>query len=83
MHKSSSPELRKLLRLSLGIQHCELIVYQVCPNGESRMTLTFLWFGQICVLVAVAVLEECCMAFANMQWLFLSGERIVAHGPLF
>ena len=24
-------------------------------------------FGQICVLVAVAILEDCCMAFANMQ----------------
>ena len=23
--------------------------------------------GQICVLVAVAILEDCCMAFANMQ----------------
>ena len=23
-----------------------------------------------------------CMAFADMQWLFLSGEGIVAHGPL-
>ena len=32
--------------------------------------------------VAVAILEECCMTFAFMQKLFLSVERIVAHGPL-
>ena len=30
----------------------------------------------------MAILEECCMAFANMQWLFLSDERRVAHGAL-
>ena len=46
------------------------------------MTFDRLRYGQICVPVAVAILEECCMAFANMQTLFLSGERIVAHGPL-
>ena len=28
----------------------------------------------------MAILEEFCMAFANM--LFLSGEQIVVHGPL-
>ena len=44
--------------------------------------LIFLWYGQICVPAAVAILEEYCMAFANMQQLFLSGERIVAHGHL-
>ena len=42
----------------------------------------FLQHCQICVLVAVAILEECCRASADMQWLFFSGERIVAHGPL-
>ena len=31
------------------------------------------------VLVAVAILEECCMASADMQWLFYSGGRIVAR----
>ena len=36
----------------------------------------------ICVLVAVAIQEEFCMAFADMQLLFLSDERIVAHGLL-
>ena len=46
------------------------------------MTFDFLWYGHICALVAVAILEECCMAFANMQKLFLSGEQIVAHVPL-
>ena len=45
------------------------------------MTLTFLL--QICVLVAVAMLEECCMSSADMQWLFDSGKQIMAHGPLF
>ena len=27
--------------------------------------------------------EECSMASADMQWLFYSGEQIVAHGLLF
>ena len=44
--------------------------------------LTFIWHGQIYVLVAVAILEECCMAYADMQCLFYSGERIVVHEPL-
>ena len=30
----------------------------------------------------MAILEECCIASADMQWLFYSGERIVGHGPL-
>ena len=40
--------------------------------------MIFLWYGQICVPVAVAILEECCMTFADIQKLFLSVERIVA-----
>ena len=28
--------------------------------------MTFLWNGQICVPVAVAIIEDCCMAFVNM-----------------
>ena len=27
----------------------------------------FLWYGKTRVPVAVAILEDCCMAFANMQ----------------
>ena len=34
------------------------------------------------VPVAVAVLKDCFMVFADMRWLFYSGERIVAYGPL-
>ena len=30
----------------------------------------------------MAILEECCMASADMQWLIYSGERILAHGHL-
>ena len=30
----------------------------------------------------MAILEESCMASADMQWPFYSGEQIVAHGPL-
>ena len=44
--------------------------------------LAFLWHGQIFALVAVAILEECYMASADMQWLFYSGERSMAHEPL-
>ena len=35
------------------------------------LPLTFSWYGQICVPVAVAILEDCCMAFANMQVIVL------------
>ena len=38
-------------------------------------------YGQIYVLIAVTILE-CCLVFADMQYLFLSSEQIVAHGPL-
>ena len=31
------------------------------------MTFEGFMYGQICVPVAVAILEDCCMAFANMQ----------------
>ena len=44
--------------------------------------LTFLRHSQVSVLVAVAILEECYMAFADMQWLFYSGEQIVAYEPI-
>ena len=47
------------------------MIYQLC----SRQC-------QISVPVAVAVLEECCMASVDMQLLLYSGERILAHGPL-
>ena len=30
----------------------------------------------------MVILEESCMASADIQWPFYSGERIVAHGPL-
>ena len=47
-----------------------------------RVTYDLLPQGQIYVLVAVAILEECCMVSADMQWLFYSGEQIMAHRPL-
>ena len=31
------------------------------------MTFDLLWYGQICVPVAVTILDDYCMAFANMQ----------------
>ena len=78
---SSSPVIRKLIGWILGTASGT----QGLPsysNDETRMTFDLLWFGQICTTVAVSILEECCMAFANMQWVFLSGELIVAHGLL-
>ena len=50
----------------------------VCSNGDPRITFD----SQISVLVTVAILEEYCIASAVMQWLFYSGERIMAYGPL-
>ena len=58
---------KKAFRLNLGIQPRGLKVYQLCLNDETRMTIALLWFGEICVPVAVAILEDCCIAFANMQ----------------
>ena len=34
-------------------------------------------------LVAMTGLEKCCITSAYLQWLFHSGERAMAHGPLF
>ena len=34
------------------------------------------------LLVAMTGLEKCCITSAHLQWLFHSGERAVAHGPL-
>ena len=73
----SSPEPRKLWSW--------ILVYWSWRQGLPSFLgspLTFLQHGQICVLVAVAILEECCMASADMQWVFYSGERIVIHRPL-
>ena len=53
------------------------MTYQVCSNDDPRMTCDL-----FSVLVAVAILEECCMASAVMQWLFYSVEQVVAHWPL-
>ena len=47
-----------------------------------RCYVTFLRQGLICVLVDVIILEECCMTSANMQWLFNSDDRIMAHWPV-
>ena len=44
--------------------------------------LTFLQHGRIPVVFAVAILGECCI-YADIQWLFYPGERIVAHGSSF
>ena len=44
--------------------------------------LTLLRHGQNSVLFAVAILDECCRASADMQWPFYSGKRIVTHEPL-
>ena len=44
--------------------------------------MTFLGRYQFSDLIAVAILEECCMASADTQWLFYSVEQIVAHWPL-
>ena len=61
------------------IQHQGLEIYQVDSNDDSRLNfdLSILLYGE-----NVAILEESCMASADMQWLFYSGERIVVHGPL-
>ena len=46
---------------------CYRAIMALLLNDEARMTFDLLIYGQICVLVAVAILEECCMAFADMQ----------------
>ena len=56
--KSASPELRKLW--------VWILVYSIGDSMSTKFVemtilgwlLTFLWYGQICVLVAVAILEE-------------------------
>ena len=36
----------------------------------------------ILLIVAITGFEKCCITSACLQWLFHSGERAVAHGPL-
>ena len=57
---------KKALRVNLSIMHRELKVYQVCYNDGTRMAFDGFMIWSICVPVAVAMLEDCCMAFANM-----------------
>ena len=78
----SSPEPSKLwgwiLVYSIGDARSTDFVQMQFPG----LPLTFLGRCQISVLVAVAILEEGCIASADMQWLFYSGEWIVVIGPL-
>ena len=43
------------------------MVYVVCSNDSPRITFDYLRHGQISFLVAVSILEECCMTSADMQ----------------
>ena len=56
---------KKASKLNLGILHRGRKIYQVCSNDNPRMTFDFLRHCRISVLVAVAILEECCMASAD------------------
>ena len=66
---------KKASRLKLCKYHLGLKVYQIYSNEEPRWDLTFSRHGKICVLVAVAILEECCMASTDMQWLYNCDPR--------
>ena len=41
-----------------------------CSNGDLRMSIDLFYSTVKFVLVAVAILEDCCMTSADMQWLF-------------
>ena len=63
---------KKALRLNLDILHPgHYKVYQVCWNDD---LWPFLRHCQISVLVAMVILEVCCMASADMQCHFYSGD---------
>ena len=73
---------KKALRLNLGIQHLGHKVYKVCSNDDTRMTLDLLTvWSNVCPSCCDNT-GRSCMVFADMQYLFLSVERIVAHGLL-
>ena len=80
--KPSSPEPLKLwgwiLVYSISIRDSLTFVQMMILEWP----MTFLQHSQTCVLVVVALLKECCMVSAKMQWLFYSGEWIVAHQRL-
>ena len=46
-------------------------------------SLIFLQHSQISVIIAVAILEECCMASVDMQWLILQVRELWPMGLLF
>ena len=81
-HISSDARISKhrALESVLCILHPERNICQVCTNDDPMMS--FYGNSQIFVLVTMAILEEFCMTPADMQWLFYSVERIVAHWPL-
>ena len=68
------------LRLILGILHQGLKIYPVCSHDYPKMIFDI--FYEKVKFVSVAVLEECCMASADTQWLFYPSERIVTHEGL-
>ena len=74
---------KKALRPNLCMQHPGLKVYQVSSNDETRMTFDLLRYGQICVPVAKAILEQCCMAFADIQLLLYQVSESLPMSFLF
>ena len=74
---------KKAVRLNTGIQRRgDLKSTYFCSNDDTRMTLDlFMVWSNLC-LSCCGSTGRSCMVFADMQKLFLSGERIVAHGPL-
>ena len=68
------------LRLILGILLQGLKIYPVCSHDYPKMIFDI--FYEKVKFVSVAVLEECCMASADTQWLFYPSERIVTHEGL-
>ena len=61
---------QKALRHNLDILHWGLKVYQVYSKDDPRMTFDIFMARSNLCLVLVVILEECCMASANMQWPF-------------
>ena len=60
---------------------------RVCSNDHASLTVMpyiifFFKIRMIFSLVAMTRLEKCCITSAYLQWLYHSGEWLVARGPL-
>ena len=69
---------------ALLIQGCLLIHLWLSKFDVLYISMENCWMQTLFLKTIdyMAILKECCMASADIQWLFYSGEQMVTHGLL-